>query len=274
MNNNDCAEYRELIPDYCIGALDAETAALVERKLDECPELAEELAAYRQLTEAMLFSAPPTKAPSHILTAIMDASDSRHHNLRWVPWLAAAIVVLLIGGNLYWVLQNRNLQDQVADLEATLTRVEAVTETPPTPVVQQQIPIGISMNSTMSQLNNFSTGPSNQIIAQQDDRQALLTWSPGAIENTWIGVFQAQNFRRPSTNNAYQLWLLDSERTPRSMGLFDVDAGGNGALVFEIEEPIETYEQVSVTVEPTGGSPKPTGETVIISDLSNWMTLP
>jgi len=59
------------------------------------------------------------------------------------------------------------------------------------------------------------------------------------------------------------VWLTRAGEAPRSAGLFTVDEAGSGALVFEIAEPIESFNRVGVTAEPAGGSPGPTSAPVV-----------
>jgi anti-sigma-K factor RskA len=64
----------------------------------------------------------------------------------------------------------------------------------------------------------------------------------------------------------YQLWLIqDGERT--SGGVFSVKQGGYAAKVIYAPHPLVDYGSFGVTIEPTGGSPGPTGEKVLGGNL-------
>ena len=64
----------------------------------------------------------------------------------------------------------------------------------------------------------------------------------------------------------YQLWLIqDGKRT--SGGVFSVDAKGYKSMYIASPEPLVSYSAFGVTIEPTGGSPGPTGEKVLGGDL-------
>ncbi|MEU2567557.1 anti-sigma factor [Streptomyces althioticus] len=61
----------------------------------------------------------------------------------------------------------------------------------------------------------------------------------------------------PPEGRVRQLWLMDREGRPRSLGLFE----GDTPLVASGLDPAST--SLAVTVEPDGGSPQPTGQPVV-----------
>ena len=66
----------------------------------------------------------------------------------------------------------------------------------------------------------------------------------------------------------YQLWLIkDGEFT--SGALLAVDEMGYGGRRVSAPDNLLTYTAVSMTVEPAGGSPNPTGEVVLVGTLTN-----
>ena len=298
--NNQCEPYSHLIPDYCLGTLEAAVRAEIEALLPECPELADLITAYESLAEPLLYSAPPTTAPAHILDNILQETRPTAYNLRrfnlsvnlWRNLVAAIVImVLFCGSNIYWYQRAHNLEQEVSQLNgelATIAQVQPTTlvgnqnlgNTVANPYNTQQIPIGISMNNTASannigQISNYSPmNTANQLNTQTDQYYASLTWSPGSDTDTWIGVFSAQNFNMNSEDSIYQLWLNRHDETALSAGVFGVNDWGNGVLVFEIEEPIESFDTISVTNEPLTGSFIPTSDPIISANLHNWTNLP
>jgi len=60
----------------------------------------------------------------------------------------------------------------------------------------------------------------------------------------------------------YQLWLIrDGQRI--SGGVFSVSTDGYANQWIGAPEPLTAYSSFGVTIEPTGGSPGPTGEKVL-----------
>ena len=292
--NNQCEQYSHLIPDYCLGTLDANIRVEIDTLLPDCPELADLIASYEPLVAPLLYSAPPTNAPAHILDSILQEIRPTTQKSRWFKlspnlWrnLAAALVVIVLfmGSNFFWYQRTHHLEQEVTTLNDELKTVVQIAPTvnenlPTNPYVNQQIPVGISMNNTLdtsniSQINNYSQmNTVNQLNTQADQYYASLTWSQGSIADTWIGVFTAQNFLSNTEDSVYQLWLNRHDEIPLSAGVFGVDNFGNGLLVFEIQEPIESFDTLTVTNEPLAGSFTPTSDPVLSAELHNWVNLP
>jgi anti-sigma-K factor RskA len=69
-----------------------------------------------------------------------------------------------------------------------------------------------------------------------------------------------------SQAHQYQLWLMkDGKRT--SGGLFYVGQGGYGILAVQSPGSLLDFSSFGITVEPTGGSPGPTGAKVLGGNL-------
>ena len=64
----------------------------------------------------------------------------------------------------------------------------------------------------------------------------------------------------------YQVWLIDGG-APVSAGLLTVNEEGQGVFIVTSEEAIGSFKSLGISIEPAGGSPQPTGEIVVLSDL-------
>ena len=67
-------------------------------------------------------------------------------------------------------------------------------------------------------------------------------------------------------NKTYQVWL-GSGGTMVSAGLLSIDANGQGVVVVTSNESIGSFNKLGISVEPEGGSPQPTGDIVVLSDI-------
>jgi anti-sigma factor RsiW len=68
------------------------------------------------------------------------------------------------------------------------------------------------------------------------------------------------------TNRIYEVWLARGDRV-RPAGLFQVDRRGQGAAA--IPSGLDDADRVMVTLEPPGGSPQPTSDPLVITDVSS-----
>ena len=62
----------------------------------------------------------------------------------------------------------------------------------------------------------------------------------------------------------YQIWVIGNDGAPEPSGLFEP---GGDALAAVVEHPVERTDTVAVTVEPEGGSPKPTSDPMLVAEV-------
>lgn len=74
-------------------------------------------------------------------------------------------------------------------------------------------------------------------------------------------LFVAARLPEPPDGRTYQLWALRNEE-PSSLGTFDVE---EGEAVVRIENPVEGFDAMAVTIEPAGGSEEPSTPPVLRS---------
>jgi len=67
-------------------------------------------------------------------------------------------------------------------------------------------------------------------------------------------------------NQTYQVWLI-ADGKPVSAGLLTVDENGQGVVIVTSGESINSFQSLGISVEPEGGSPQPTGDIVVLSDI-------
>jgi len=259
-----CATVAELVPAYSIGATDAEEATAVHAGLADCPAAAAELAAYSELAERLLYSAPLVAPPPALADRLLAATGrelpfrpsaprpslprppvvaqppaKRSQGGRWsfsyLTAVAASLVLLLLNGA--FLLQNRQLQAQQAALAAE--------------VAQQNRALILLSAEEPQEVELFD--PAGVTAAQAD-----ILWNT----SLGIAVLYVRAFPASQPEQAYQLWLNQGE-TKTSGGLFQVDESGMGLLVFPLPQPLDAYDSIGITPEPKGGSPGPTAPPVV-----------
>ncbi|MFN8493236.1 MAG: anti-sigma factor [Caldilineaceae bacterium] len=252
-----CAEVERLVPAYGLGATDAEETAFIQAHLARCPDAANELTAYTELADALLYSAPVVQAPAHLANrlqmAIRQSAPAPEPTTSWwgrwqlalSRWhwsynqlAATAVILLLLVLNFYAIQQNRNLRQQevaLANKQDQLSRALLV--------------IMATENVKEIQLPAAQTN---------SEAHAEVIWNAEA----GVAILYARDFPAISADKAYQLWLLrDGKRT--SPGLFKVDPKGDGLLIFPIAQPLDTLQAMGITTEPVQGSPGPTSKPVV-----------
>ena len=141
--------------------------------------------------------------------------------------------------------QLRNEVSQLGDaLVAQSNSLEEIkAKLPQTPVSEA---VTISLKGT-----NVRPQAQGQLIADPNSDSAVLVIS---------GLAELEPGR------TYQVWLIDSGG-PKSAGLLSVDSRGQAVLIVTSESAIGSFQSLGISVEPAGGSPQPTGDIVVLSDL-------
>jgi anti-sigma-K factor RskA len=80
------------------------------------------------------------------------------------------------------------------------------------------------------------------------------------------GQLKFHNMSAPPSGRVYQVWLVTGKGNPRpTHALFSVPADGTASV--DIPDSLEGTDQVLVSDEPPGGSPRPTGAVVANAKL-------
>jgi anti-sigma-K factor RskA len=84
-----------------------------------------------------------------------------------------------------------------------------------------------------------------------------------------MAVVQTRALPALSTEQSYQLWLIDSQGNHDSGAVFAVpaDSGGNVTFIVVAPRPMKDYVGCGVSIEPKGGSKSPTGPAALTGKL-------
>jgi len=221
------------LPAYALGCLTEPEMQAVEQHLAVCSECRAEVASLRTAADMIALSAPQVQPPARVKQAILAQVQPEKRTMRrtgltdWLrnpgPALGAAALAVLI----LLLVGNLLLWNQVRSLS-------------------RETNAG-SFQVVSLQAEGTAKSASGVMIVTADGRYGTLVVDGLPV----LGAEQQ-----------YQLWLIvDGERT--SGGLLTVDRWGYGAVVIKSPLPLTAYTDFGVTIEPSGGSPQPTGEKVL-----------
>ena len=91
-------------------------------------------------------------------------------------------------------------------------------------------------------------------LAPSPSARAHLLWNPAAR----TGLLLTSGLPRVLPNRTYELWAIAGDK-PMPAGIFDVDEAGYAFLKVPPLPRGKRFDKFAVTLEPTGGVPKPTG---------------
>jgi len=231
----------ELLPDYVLGCIDEEDTARVYQHLQVCADCQAELQAYEvvvdQLALAACDAAPPPELKNRLMTCIQERQVAPARAPRaWWQALRDSLPRLQ-GGALAW---------QAAAIVLVVGLAAGN--------VWQWQRAGRAGQSQAGRL------PSITMLhtAAAPDATGTLVLSADGQYGTLIVD------RLPALDSAhqYQLWLIEAgQRT--SGAVFSVNDEGYGSLTIASPRPLSSYTSFGITIEPTGGSPGPSGEKVL-----------
>lgn len=226
----------ELLPAYVLGSLEDDNIGYLQEHLLSCLMCRTELNALQNVVEHLSFLTPAATPSSGLKDRLMQRVQDARLRQRIPtqaskrPWLERVLPIWgLTSFVLIIVLTGFSLA-----LWQQLNQLEAVT----TPGGMLAIPLDGT---------DHAPGATGFIIIGVDGRNGALVVD-----------------RLPPLDKGqqYQLWLVRDGRII-SGAVFSTDEENYGGTRIEVSESLLEYSSVDVTIEPSGGSPQPTGAKVL-----------
>ena len=249
MNGMDQERFEDLKDSYVLGALPEEERLEFEQYLVAHPDLQAEIEELSTIAGLLAFSVQEQEPPPELRRKIMDTVEAEAvhpaegvhpHTIRrsWLAglWealgirdLALAGAAILVIGLFSWSML---LQGEVQELQG---RVQSLQSQPQGP---QMIALGGA---------GTEQGAKAELVTLEGDRAVLV----------------AENMPPAPEGKTYQIWVIKGD-TPQPSGLFEPKGGSIAAVV---ENPVEGADAVAVTIEPKGGSKKPTTDPMLVGKV-------
>jgi anti-sigma-K factor RskA len=248
MNGMDQERFEDLKDAYVLGALPEEERLEFERYLAAHPDLQAEMEELSTVAGLLAFSVREQEPSPDLRRRIMDTVEAEAVQPRtsqrrsWLSrlWeavgprdLALAAAAVLAIGLFSWSML---LQGEVRDLQGRVQSLQSQ------PQDQSQGPQMIALGGTGTE-----QGVRAELITLEGDRAVLV----------------AENMPPAPEGKTYQIWVIKGD-TPQPSGLFEPRGDSIAAVV---ENPVEGADAVAVTVEPEGGSRKPTTEPMLVGNV-------
>lgn len=230
----------ELIVGLAINALDnARDRRTAEDLVRTDPEAAAELDHYRAVAAELASlheTAPPPRLKDEVLQRIDDAGSSspdvvplrtarRHRRAMWIMSAVASV----------------SLAVAVPSLTVAITQYNR----------------SVEATDTFRELTRMVTSPDAQVTGTTTTGGGRLAAVTAGDEHLVV----ARDLPALYSDRDYQLWTLDDDGNPTSAGVFD---GESGLISVASDSPGQTTRALAVTDEPSGGSPEPTTDPVVV----------
>jgi anti-sigma-K factor RskA len=293
-------EKQEQAALYALGALSQHEARAFEQQLQEGDRQCQtELASFERVVEALGYSATPVQPPAYlfdVLTARLQREDGQSSapplqfperrletspstNQRslpaapnnvvefkrksaaasFLPWaIAASLAVCSLLALFAW----RNAKNETTDLHNQLAAVRNETERYRDGWSQ----VNERLNE-MAQINLALSAPEHRVVdmSGQDvapTSSAKVYWNLSSKQ--WV---VAANLPPAPEGKVYQLWFV-TPNAKISAGLLQTDSRGHGFTVVSVPADVTQVAAAAITLEPTGGSPRPTSPIYVLGKTS------
>lgn len=237
--------YKENLAAYAMGALDPEEASALEAHLRTCDSCRAELADYQRVSAGLLSALPPQAPRAAVKRNLQKRLQSQVRSSRpQMKWslnrmTVAAAFVLLLGLNIVSVYEVYTLKQEQTELDGQYG--------------SQQSAIAMLAYPSTQAFGFEQSGVSGSLLV--DKKRNLLA------------VF-AWHLPPAPAGKTYQMWLIDPQED-RTSGGFLIPEGQQPFVMAVIKspQPLTGFIGLGVTLEPLGGSPKPTGPRVLRVDF-------
>ena len=239
----DHDRFEELKDAYVLGALPEGERQEVEGYLAAHPERQAEMGELGAVAGLLALSPQEHEPSPELRSRILDAvgaeavRPSASHRL-WLAWLrellnvrslALGAAALLVIGLFSWSML---LRGEVQDLQGRVQTLQS----------QPQGPQMVTLRGAGTE-----QGARAELVTLEGDRAVLVVEDMPPVPE----------------GKTYQIWVIEDD-VPKPSGLFKPRQDSVAAVV---EHPLGGGDVVAVTVEPEGGSPKPTSDPLLAAEV-------
>jgi anti-sigma-K factor RskA len=266
----DCETVRDNVDAWALGALDADDARALEAHIAGCAECAALADGARDGVASLALAVPLVSASPSLKARVMASASltgptARVHatSPRWLFAAAAAAIVFGVGA-LAW---GGYMQTQVSDLQDRNARARTDATAQSSAFATMRAGVASGQDAMLA------------LVSQADVKRMPMTGTEAAPSASgsyvWsrtggLGALIATNLPPLPEGQSYCMWVVYQNGWVNG-GLFAVDDTGTGRLIVRDlgdGEDRGAFRGYAVTIEPSAGTTKHTGATVLQSPLN------
>lgn len=247
---------------YALGALEGDEKEAIELHLVHCDQCGRRMEEARGRVALMAFAAPAQVARPEVRERLLDRvrRDARRkivpgrepllgRVLRWAtPILALAVLVLALLC-VHFRNENAEVKSRALELVARMEQLRAQTER-----ASDVLDVLTAPETVKVTLVRGTTRAAPEGKAFYNPQKGL--------------VFYAFNMPALSPQQTYELWVIPTQGSPVPAGIFSPDVKGNGEVLLPSLPSGIAAKAFAVTVEPAGGTTKPSGSPLLVGAVS------
>ncbi|MBK8903007.1 MAG: anti-sigma factor [Anaerolineaceae bacterium] len=236
---------------YALNILDADEAAEAAAHLESCPVCQQELQTYQELVGLMATAVPSVAPPLTLKQRLMHDIRQEKQVETVVPLQSPKPIVppTSAPAKTRWWVTLRDWFQQRPILQPVLLLLVALL-----------LVSNFQLRQRLAEADHpagFGTVTLTSIAAN-DPGTGILIISADGMHGTLV----VQELPVLPETQTYQLWLI-KDGHPTSGGMFNVGEDGYHAIWVGSDDPLASYEDFALTIEPAEGSAYPTGSPVL-----------
>jgi len=247
-------EFEDIYVEYLLGHLEETRAKAFEAHLHECPECLKEISELREALFSLPQALPLSEPPRHLKDAILKAAGgggslpdrASYRSGGWRVWAIAASVLVAALGLFAWTQRQANLQlaRQVSLLEEENQRLRET-------------------NRTLDDRVDLLTRPGTKFLQLAGlDRYEEAKGSAFLEPSGRTALAFLHDLPSLPRERAFQMWVIQEGRPPVPSQVFQAPDRST-EISFNVPIEVDQVAMLAVTIEPTAGSPQPTGPMVL-----------
>jgi len=231
----------ELLPAYTLDCLDEEDMLLVTEHLAVCPTCRAELTSYQGVVDQLAMAVPCNEPPADLRRRLMTHVQPPRPRAISQPRPA------------WWQQLGRSLR---------------ALQHPAWGVASLALILALAVSNVLLWQQVNRPGIASNVQGMRSLALAGTASAPAASGIVVIstdgeyGTLVVDSLPTLDKTQQYQLWLMQGG-TRTSGAVFSVGQDGYGSVPILAPEPLTHYSSFGITVEPSGGSPHPTGAKVL-----------
>ena len=261
--DRDSQDLKDLAAAYALGALDPAEARSFEAFLATSPEARRVVAEFREVATLLATTTegagpgPSSDLRDRVLARVAKekvvALRPAAARPNWIPWAAAAAVLLAVG----FGLQSIALRRQVTERDAAIAELRRDFGATQAQLADREATLNaiLEPDVRLTTLTSTSTpAPVIQLFMNPKKRVALI---------------HAFNLQPTESGRVYQLWFIPKGGKPIPSVTFTAEPTGH-AMVQQVAIPeAPNLAVAAVTNEPAGGSPQPTTQPILVGTIGS-----
>ena len=226
--------FQEALPGFALGCLEGDEADRVAAHLAACKSCRRLLRDYEQTVDLLALGVPQVEPPDSLKDRLMHRIDKRP-SIRLTPRPS----------------RTRPLSSIFHWFSPALAMASLI-------IIISLSSLNVIQWRQSREINNQLSAPL-KIFKMRGTKIAPHADGTFVIgQNSLHGVLVASDLPAISSTQQFQLWLIRNGEKD-SGGTFTTTPLGYGVMKVSAPRPLPYYQSASVTIEPSGGSPTPTG---------------